>query len=184
MTMKRISRERRLTPEEAAMFRKVREQVETDLPELVARHHARIAGPDELQEVVPPSGGTLPALKAGLRTKRRRRWQRVKRGKAIPDTESSRGSARRGRGGRRRSACLCSRGAWRLAMPTKRRRRWRCRRNPSRVESRRDVRRHRRSCTSTTSSMTSTFSTPGMKPAPIPWMVCRPGCSFGRPSSG
>ena len=34
-------RDRRLTPEEAATYRAVREQVAADLPELVARHHDR-----------------------------------------------------------------------------------------------------------------------------------------------
>src|SRR5437763_11174343 len=41
MTMRRIVRDRRLTPEEAAKYRQVREQVEAELPELVARHQER-----------------------------------------------------------------------------------------------------------------------------------------------
>ena len=37
--MKRIIRDRRLTPEEIAHYNKMREQIEQDLPELVLRHH-------------------------------------------------------------------------------------------------------------------------------------------------
>ena len=39
--MKRIIRNRRLTPEEAATYRDVRKQIEAELPDLIARHHAR-----------------------------------------------------------------------------------------------------------------------------------------------
>lgn len=46
--MKRITRDRRLTPEEAAKYKVVREQVAEELPELVARHHERMATLDEL----------------------------------------------------------------------------------------------------------------------------------------
>jgi len=48
MTMRRITRDRQLTPEEAAKYRAVREQVEEELPELIARHHERNAALDEL----------------------------------------------------------------------------------------------------------------------------------------
>lgn len=41
--MKRITRDRYLTPEEAAEDRRVREQIEEELPDLVARHHQRMA---------------------------------------------------------------------------------------------------------------------------------------------
>lgn len=47
--MKRITRDRRLTPEEAANYRAVRQQVAEELPELVARHHERLAALDQLQ---------------------------------------------------------------------------------------------------------------------------------------
>lgn len=47
MTMKRIIRERRLTPEEAAKYRAIREQVAKELPELVARHEEQVAAPDQ-----------------------------------------------------------------------------------------------------------------------------------------
>ncbi len=50
--MKRIIRERRLTPEEAAKYRAVREQVAEELPELIARHHERVAAADELRELL------------------------------------------------------------------------------------------------------------------------------------
>ena len=50
--MKRITRDRRLTPEEAAKFNTVREQVAEELPELAARHHERMASLDQLQELL------------------------------------------------------------------------------------------------------------------------------------
>jgi DNA-binding XRE family transcriptional regulator len=49
--MKRISRGRQLTPEEAAKYRAIREQVDEELPELIARHHERVANLDELQDL-------------------------------------------------------------------------------------------------------------------------------------
>ncbi|MBL8792574.1 MAG: helix-turn-helix transcriptional regulator [Planctomycetia bacterium] len=56
-TMKRITRDRRLTPEVAAKYQTVREQVAAELPALVARHHERLASLDQLQ-------GLLQQLKA------------------------------------------------------------------------------------------------------------------------
>jgi DNA-binding XRE family transcriptional regulator len=47
--MKRIIRDRRLTPEESAKYRAIRKQVSDELPELIARHHERIAVRDQLQ---------------------------------------------------------------------------------------------------------------------------------------
>jgi DNA-binding XRE family transcriptional regulator len=52
MTMRRISRGRRLTPEEAAKYRAVREQVAHELPELVARHQDRMAVLDQFQALL------------------------------------------------------------------------------------------------------------------------------------
>jgi DNA-binding XRE family transcriptional regulator len=52
MTMKRVSRGRRLTPEEAAKYRAVREQVEQELPDLIARHHQRAAAQDQLADLL------------------------------------------------------------------------------------------------------------------------------------
>ena len=37
--MNRITRTRRLTPEEAAKYKAIREKVAEELPELIARHH-------------------------------------------------------------------------------------------------------------------------------------------------
>ena len=50
--MKRISRERRLTPEEAAKYGAVREQVAEELPAIIERHHKRTASLDQLQELL------------------------------------------------------------------------------------------------------------------------------------
>ena len=50
--MKRIVRSQRLTPEEAAKFKTIREQVEQELPDLIARHHARLSVQDQLQELL------------------------------------------------------------------------------------------------------------------------------------
>lgn len=49
--MKHITRDRRLSPEEAAKYREVREQIAEELPELVARHQERGAALDELEEL-------------------------------------------------------------------------------------------------------------------------------------
>lgn len=50
--MNRMTRDRRLTPEEAARSSAIREQVDKELPELIARHHERMASLDRLQEVL------------------------------------------------------------------------------------------------------------------------------------
>lgn len=50
--MKRIVRNRRLTPEEAAKYKTVRDQVAQELPELVAHHQQRVAALDELEELL------------------------------------------------------------------------------------------------------------------------------------
>jgi ribosome-binding protein aMBF1 (putative translation factor) len=50
--MKRTTRNRQLTPEEAAKYRAVREQVAEELPDLIARHHERTASRDQLQELL------------------------------------------------------------------------------------------------------------------------------------
>lgn len=34
---------KRLTPEEAAKYKKIREQIEEELPDLIARHHERMS---------------------------------------------------------------------------------------------------------------------------------------------
>ena len=43
MTMNRIKRDRPLTPEQAAKYNTIREQVAEELPELIARHRERAA---------------------------------------------------------------------------------------------------------------------------------------------
>jgi ribosome-binding protein aMBF1 (putative translation factor) len=50
--MKRITRDRRLSGEEAARFKVIRKQVSGELPELIARHHERMAGLDQLQDLL------------------------------------------------------------------------------------------------------------------------------------
>lgn len=49
--MKRISRNRRLTPDEAAKYKAIREQVAEELPELIERHHERMAILDQVREL-------------------------------------------------------------------------------------------------------------------------------------
>jgi DNA-binding XRE family transcriptional regulator len=60
--MKRTTRDRRLTVEEAAKYRAIRQQIDAELPELVARHHERVAGLDQLH-------GLLQQLKAAREEK-------------------------------------------------------------------------------------------------------------------
>jgi len=50
--MKRITRDRRLTPEEVAKYKRVREQVAEELPDLIARHHERMATLDQLHQLL------------------------------------------------------------------------------------------------------------------------------------
>jgi ribosome-binding protein aMBF1 (putative translation factor) len=50
--MKRLTRNRRLTPEEAAKYKAIRKQVAAELPDLIARHHERIAFLDQIQELL------------------------------------------------------------------------------------------------------------------------------------
>ena len=49
--MKRIIRDRRLTPEEAAKYNKIREQVAADLPDLIAQFHEQMSARDAKQKV-------------------------------------------------------------------------------------------------------------------------------------
>ncbi len=53
--MKRIIRTRRLTVEEVTWYRAIRVQVEKELPDLIACHHARRALQDQLKEILPDS---------------------------------------------------------------------------------------------------------------------------------
>ncbi len=52
MTMRRIIRNRRLTPKEAAQYREIRKRVAAELPELIERHHERVAALDQLDELL------------------------------------------------------------------------------------------------------------------------------------
>jgi len=52
MTIKRITRDRRLTPEEKAKYDTVRQQVAEELPALATRHHQRMAGVPRLEELL------------------------------------------------------------------------------------------------------------------------------------
>ncbi|MGD9631855.1 MAG: helix-turn-helix domain-containing protein [Pirellulales bacterium] len=49
--MKRITRDRQLTSDEAAQLKAVRGKIDAELPELVARHHERMASLDQLNEL-------------------------------------------------------------------------------------------------------------------------------------
>lgn len=60
--MKRVTRNRQLPPEEAARYKVVRQQIAEELPDLIARHHERMATLDPLQEL-------LPQLKAAREAK-------------------------------------------------------------------------------------------------------------------
>ena len=50
--MKRIARNRPLTPLEAAKYEAIRKQVAEELPDLIARHHERMASLDQLQKLL------------------------------------------------------------------------------------------------------------------------------------
>ena len=52
MTLQRLTRNRRLSPEQAAKYREVREQVAEELPELITRHHERVVALDQLADLV------------------------------------------------------------------------------------------------------------------------------------
>ena len=52
MTLQRITRNRKLAPEEAAKYRKIREQVAEERPDLIARHHERLATFDQLNDLI------------------------------------------------------------------------------------------------------------------------------------
>ena len=50
--MKRITRDRRLTPAEAVKYKEIRAQVAAELPDLIARHHERMATRDQWQDLL------------------------------------------------------------------------------------------------------------------------------------
>jgi ribosome-binding protein aMBF1 (putative translation factor) len=53
MTLRRITRDRKLTPDEAVKYRKIREHVEAELPQLVARHQQRLQSLEMLEALLP-----------------------------------------------------------------------------------------------------------------------------------
>jgi beta-phosphoglucomutase-like phosphatase (HAD superfamily) len=57
MAVRRITRDHRLSQEEAAENREVRQRIEKELPDLIARHHERLATFEQLE-------GLLEQLKA------------------------------------------------------------------------------------------------------------------------
>lgn len=71
MTVQRITRNRYLTPEEAERYRKVREQVAEELPDLGMRHdERRPSGPVEPSPGLRPNGrcpGNSPLPTRGLK---------------------------------------------------------------------------------------------------------------------
>ncbi len=52
MTIRRINRDRTLGPEDAAKYRKIRELIAGELPELINRHHDRMAAYDQFAELL------------------------------------------------------------------------------------------------------------------------------------
>lgn len=52
MTLRRVVRDRRLTEEEAAHYRRVREHLAAELPDLIARHAERAGAYQQLDELL------------------------------------------------------------------------------------------------------------------------------------
>jgi DNA-binding XRE family transcriptional regulator len=52
MSLRRVIRDSRLSPEEAAENREIRKQVAEELPELIARHEERMAALDQVTDLV------------------------------------------------------------------------------------------------------------------------------------
>jgi len=52
MTLRRITRDRHLAPEEAAKYRGIRAQIAEELPELITRHSERLVALDQLADLV------------------------------------------------------------------------------------------------------------------------------------
>jgi superfamily II DNA or RNA helicase len=86
--MKRITREQRLTPEEAKKYQSIRDQVTEELPDLIARHHDRLADLDQSQanpnyRPIPSvsvkyahDGSSMRANAMGMRPMQERVWQK------------------------------------------------------------------------------------------------------------
>jgi len=52
MTLRRLTRNRHLAPEEATKYREIRERISEELPELIARHSERLVALDQLADLV------------------------------------------------------------------------------------------------------------------------------------
>jgi DNA-binding XRE family transcriptional regulator len=52
MSIRRITRNRQLTAEESAKYKEIRKQIAEEYPDLVARHHERLAALDQLGELL------------------------------------------------------------------------------------------------------------------------------------
>jgi DNA-binding XRE family transcriptional regulator len=50
--MKRITRSRRVTGEEATKYEALRQRLDSELPEIIARHRVRMSSLDQLQELL------------------------------------------------------------------------------------------------------------------------------------
>lgn len=86
--MKRIIRDRRLTPEEAEKYQAIRDQVAEELPDLIERHHERLADLDQSQQR--PNHRSIPSVSVkyahdgsstranamGMRPMQERVWQK------------------------------------------------------------------------------------------------------------
>jgi superfamily II DNA or RNA helicase len=81
--MKRITRERLLTPEEAEKYQSIREQVAAELPDLVARHQAALGDSAQRKVTIPSvtvryahNGSSTRANAMGMRPMQERAWQK------------------------------------------------------------------------------------------------------------
>lgn len=81
--MKRIIRDRRLTPEEAEKYKHIREQVDQDLPDLVAQHQEHRATLDAIPAAFPTvsmryatDGSSTRSNAMGMRPMQERVWQK------------------------------------------------------------------------------------------------------------
>ncbi len=89
MTMKRITRDRRLTPEVAERYQSIRDQVAEELPDLITRHHERMGNLEQSQALgsnyraIPSvsvkyahNGSSTRANAMGMRPMQERVWQK------------------------------------------------------------------------------------------------------------
>jgi ribosome-binding protein aMBF1 (putative translation factor) len=52
VTLRRVTRSRRLSPEEATKYREVREKIREELPALITRHEERLVTLDQLEDLI------------------------------------------------------------------------------------------------------------------------------------